>query len=65
MKKRVNHANADIKAMLKCNDLFYWQVAEQMGVAESTLLRWLRVELDAERKARIESAVTKLTQKTV
>lgn len=65
MRKRVNQANADIKSLLKCNGLFYWQVAEQIGVAESTLLRWLRVELDAERKARIERAVTELTRQTV
>lgn len=65
MRKRVNQANADIKSLLKYNGLFYWQVAEQIGVAESTLLRWLRVELDTERKARIERAVTELTRQTV
>ena len=65
MKKRVNQANADIKSLLKRNGLFYWQVAEQIGVAESTLLRWMRIELDAERKDQIASAVAELTRQTV
>ena len=64
MKKRVNQANADIKSLLRSNSLFYWQVAEQMSVAESTLLRWMRTELDAERKALIESAVAELSRPT-
>lgn len=65
MKKRVNQANTDIKTLLKRNGLFYWQVAEQIGVAESTLLRWMRIELDAERKDQIASAVAELTRQTV
>ena len=62
MRKRANHANADIKAMLR-SALLAGRRANGRG--RSTLLRWLRVELDAERKAQIESAVAKLTRKTV
>lgn len=62
MKKRVNQANADIRVLLKSNGLFYWEVAGQIGVAESTLLRWLRTELDPEQKAKIEAAVDALSR---
>ena len=52
-----NRANEEIKALLKSKGLFYWQVAEQLGVSESTLLRWMRTEFTADRKAKIEAAI--------
>ena len=56
-----NRANEEIKALLKSKGLFYWQVAEQLGVSESTLLRWMLTEFTADRKAKIEAAIAALS----
>lgn len=56
-----NRANEEIKALLKSKGLFYWQVGEQLGVSESTLLRWMRTEFTADRKAKIEAAIAALS----
>lgn len=55
-------ANKELKAKFRCYGLFYWQIAAQIGIAESTLLRWLRTELSADKRQRIEAAVEALAE---
>lgn len=57
----VNLANEDIKTLFRRNGLYYWQVADHIGIGESTLLRWLRKELPNEKKRLLENAVTPLS----
>lgn len=40
-----------------------WQIAEQMGISEITLSRWLRKPLTEEQEARIKKAVEELREK--
>ncbi len=51
--------NEDIKEKIKAAGLHQYQVAELCGIGETTLVRWLRKELSAERKAIILSAIEK------
>lgn len=45
--------------IIRCG-LRHWQVAEEIGVSEQTLCRWLRTPLTDERQAAVESAIQKL-----
>ena len=51
--------NEDIKEKIKEAGLYQYQVAKLCGIYESTLIRWLRWELSAEKKAKILSAIEK------
>lgn len=35
----------------------WWKIAEKAGVAEITLVKWMRKELDAEKKERVMKAI--------
>ena len=54
--------NNDIKAEMKRAGVSQWRVAEKLGVAESTLIRWLRFPLSPEREAEIMAAIRELAQ---
>lgn len=45
------------------NGLFFWQVAQEANIGQTTLCRWLREEPRPERKERVESAITSLLAK--
>ena len=49
--------NLDIRVAMKCNRVFSYEVAEKLGISEFTFCRWLRNELDTERKETIVSAI--------
>lgn len=46
-------SNNDIRAYAKLKGVLLWKVAERMGISDNTLSRLLRVELDAEEKAKM------------
>lgn len=52
--------NQDIRAAIFTHSLRNWQVARAMGVHEATLCRWLREEMEPERKARVLKVVREL-----
>lgn len=54
--------NSEIRLLIQENHLKYWQVAFKIGIADTTFSKWLRMPLDAERKARVEKAIAELTQ---
>lgn len=62
MKKQ---ANAEIRARAKNARVFWWQVAQELGVAESTVIRWLRTELDADGKQRILDAISRIEKEDI
>ena len=37
-----------------------WMIAERLGVSEQTVLRWLRVEMDAKRRNQILAIIQSL-----
>lgn len=53
-------ANQEIREEIKKSGLFKWQIAEQIGICEMSLIRWLRVELPEEKKNRIRKAIKEL-----
>lgn len=54
--------NQDIKDNIKQNNLFQYQVADQMGISETTLVRWLRYPLDEDIKEQIFEAINELKE---
>ncbi|MBR3361792.1 MAG: hypothetical protein IKG39_10685 [Lachnospiraceae bacterium] len=38
-------ANAELREYMRQKNIPYWKLAKELGVAESTLIRWLREEL--------------------
>lgn len=54
--------NQDIKDKIKQSNLYQYQIADQMGIAETTLVRWLRYELTEEKRKMIEIAINELSK---
>ena len=53
--------NLDIRNEITNSGLNYWQVAEGIGVSDSTFSRLLRHELPDEKKEEIRAAIQKIT----
>ena len=53
--------NLDIKNEITNSGLNYWQVAEGIGVSDSTFSRLLRHELPDEKKEEIRAAIQQIT----
>lgn len=52
--------NQEIRDAIKRSRVKQWEIAQALGVAENTLIRWMRVELSEERKAAILAAIEKV-----
>lgn len=52
--------NLEIRRKLKEADLYQWQLAEGMKIAEQTLVRKLRRELPEEEKQKIFAIIDKI-----
>lgn len=50
-------SNADIREEIKSKGLYLWQVAAKLGIAESTFIRWMRMEMDDETKNRVREVI--------
>ena len=53
--------NKDVRAAIADAGLRMWQVAEALGIADTTFCRKLRRELSDEDKRRVFSAIAELT----
>lgn len=53
-------ANQDIKNEIKKSGLKLWEVAAELGIADSNFSRLLRFELQPEKKERIQGIIAKL-----
>lgn len=51
--------NRDIKERIKASGLHQYQIADLLGIGETTLVRWLRYELTPERREMILYAIEK------
>lgn len=49
--------NKEVRAAMENADLYQWEVAERIGVSDSTFSRMLRHELPAEQKDEILRAI--------
>ena len=55
--------NEEIRETLKATRLKQWEIAAELNVSESTLIRWLRRELSQEKKAAILDAIRKVQER--
>ncbi len=49
--------NNDLRIEARKNNVALWQVAQELNIAETTLLRWLRYDLEPSKRARILEAI--------
>ena len=54
--------NLEIRQAMKENRLFSYEVAAALGIADSTMSRKMRKELDAEEKQKILEVIDKLVK---
>ena len=52
--------NAEIRKAIHDAGLRYWQVADALNIADTTFTKWLRKELDSEKKSVVMDAINKL-----
>ena len=57
----MSNANSDIRARAKEKNVFIWQIADKLGLADSNFCKKLRKELSAEEKAKIFSIIDELS----
>ncbi len=55
--------NYEIRRLIKKYRLFHYEVAQKIGISEATFCRWLREELNEERKKLVLSAIERLCNK--
>ena len=53
----------DIQNLIKKKRLYQWEVAQEIGINEFTLSRWLRGTLTQEHETTILNAIKRLSQK--
>ncbi len=56
----MTNANKDIKLRAKIRGVYLWQIAERLGIADSSLSRKLRRELSREDKEKIFKIIDEL-----
>ena len=54
--------NMDIRQAIKMKRLFYFEVAQALGIADSTFSRWMRQEMPQEKKKNILSVIDQLAR---
>ena len=53
-------SNKDIERLLKQEQIYKWEVAEKLGLLETTFCRWWRKELSQEQVQMVLSAVEEI-----
>ena len=56
----MKQANENIRNEIQKSGLTYWQVAEEVGIASTTLSVWLRTPLNSSRLSRVNNALKEL-----
>lgn len=54
--------NSEIRNLVAENRLYLWEVAEAAQISEITLGRWLRTEMNTERRERVMQAINALLE---
>ena len=55
--------NNGIRDEAKHNGIKLWELAGEIGVADTTFSRWLRVELTEQRKENVRSAMKRIIER--
>ena len=56
-------ANRKIRDRADAAGVRVWEIAEEIGASESTVLRWLRTELDSEKAEKVKAAIDRIIAK--
>lgn len=54
--------NIEIRSAIDRAGLHYWQVADALGIADSTFTKWLRKELPEDKRLQVMAAIKKLSK---
>lgn len=54
--------NKDLRDEMRIANVRQWEVADAIGVSEMTMVKWLRKELDAEKKALVREGIARAAQ---
>ena len=54
--------NKDLRDEMRIANVRHWEVADAVGVSEMTMVKWLRKELGAEKKALVREGIAKAAQ---
>lgn len=53
-------ANKDLRNAIKSSGVKHWRIADELGISENTLVRWLRYELSDEKRNEIVDAMNRI-----
>lgn len=59
----MQQCNMDIREYVRSRRLLMWEIAEEAGISQPTLCRWMRTEMDPVRRDRIERAMKSLVER--
>ena len=54
--------NKDLRDEMRIANGRQWEVADAIGISEMTMVKWLRKELGAEKKALVREGIAKAAQ---
>ena len=54
--------NKDLRDEMRIANVRQWEVADAIGISEMTMVKWLRKELDAQKKALVREGIAKAAQ---
>ena len=49
--------NSEIREIIRKNRIFHYEIAEALEISEPAFSKWLRSEMDAERKEKVMRAI--------
>ena len=56
-------ANKEIRDIVEANRIKFCEIADQIGIADTTLSRWMRVEMKPDQRAKVEAAINEIVRK--
>lgn len=54
--------NKDLRDEMRIANVRQWEVAEAIGISEMTMVKWLRRELDDNKKALIREGISRVAR---
>ena len=62
MPRIIKYVNKDIRDRVSLYGICYWEIAEAIGVSDSTIYRWMRTPLSAEHRLMVNAAIDKIKE---
>jgi hypothetical protein len=58
--EKMSTANPEIREYLRIKQIPLWEVGAFLNVCENTIIRWMRTEMNDERRALVDKAVAEI-----